>query len=227
MVETGGLYRLRGCKCRLIIAALLSLCICGGGCKKEDEYFYVDDQIISWFNFPDKSYWVFIDSASHYPDSLAWQGGSHYTAAISAHRYSESYNLYAHEYLNGATKDTAVWELLLAADGSYSRVYLSMFLEPAGPDAPSTSFSPLYSQPVINNFLNSHTNKYNEIRYEGSTVINNKRFDSVYHVRFFSPGNSAKDEHIYFNRNVGFLKFVQHSISFDRTLELDRWNVPR
>jgi hypothetical protein len=195
-------------------------------CKKKDEYSYVDKDIVSWFNFPDHSYWVFVDSVSHNPDSLAWKGGSSYSSAL-AHHYIETYNLYAYEYLNGATKDTAVWDLVLANDGDYNWVSLYISLEPIGPDNISTSYHPIYSQPILNNYLDSHTNKRNEVSYIGTTTINNKSFDSVFHVRFFTPGTGSSDEHIYFNRKIGFLKFVQHSLSFNRTLELDRWYVPR
>lgn len=210
----------------LIVVVFIG-CICAfEACKKKDEYYYVDKGVIGWFQFPDNSYWVFVDSASHFTDSLAWKGGTSSTAVLSAHRYSESYNLYCYEYLNGATRDTAVWELLLANDGSASRVILSMFLEPTGPNNQVTDYNPLYSLPLINNYFNSHTGKYNDITYIGTATINNKSYDSVYHARFFASGSSS-DEHIYFNRKVGFLKFVQHSLSFNRTLELERWFVPR
>jgi hypothetical protein len=146
--------------------------------------------------------------------------------SLTTHSFSETYNLYLKEYPEGRNGDTALWDFMLSNDGSYNRVLLLIFLNPQGPGGLSTRYNPLYSKPLISGFLDGNTARYNGIEFLPSITINNRQFDSVYHSTFYSADNTKPVEHIYFNRKTGLLKFVQHRLGFNRSLELERWYVP-
>ena len=121
----------RHIKTSIVLCLALSI----SACTKREEHHYVDREIVSWFDFPQASYWVLKDSASGAVDRLALQGGVSNMQSLTTHSFSETYNLYLKEYPEGRDGDTALWDFMLSNDGSYNRVMLIIFLNPQGPEA--------------------------------------------------------------------------------------------
>jgi hypothetical protein len=194
-------------------------------CSSKEVLLDVDTDIVRAFTYPDNSYWIFRDSTSGRLDSLALVNSYNNKIDYTSRKSSVQYNSFFKEYLDGVV-DTAWWQLYLANDGDNNRVELQITLEPANSDSiPSTGYK-LFLRPAAM-VTNTHTGQINQTRLIPSIVINNHQFDSVYHVRFYVADGSRADEHFYFNRKVGFIKYVQRSLRFNRTLELERWYVPR
>lgn len=211
------------------LSAFLLVCILAS-CQKEERYFDVDADIVSAFSFPANSYWILKDSATGELDSLARAQVTSHTDIIGMDARSTtratSYYTDVYEYREQATDTAAIWQFQFYNDGEHNWVSLMMKLRPAYASVDLTAYNPLFSRPAVNGFTDQWSNQTNEVEVIPVITINGQQFDSVYHVRYYST-NGRKDEHFYFNLKVGVIKYEQHWLNLHRTLELERWYVPR
>ncbi len=215
---------------KCLLAALLLLFTLAS-CKKKDEYYDVDSDIAAAFTYPHGSYWIFKDSATSTLDSVAYDTTYTSTEIIGLDARTTKHGTWhftnLHEYIDGV--DSCLWQFQMLNNGEHNSVSLIVKFAPNYASILLMAYNPLFSRPIINGFMDgSEDHRTNQLELLPSLSVNNTVFPDVWHAHYYSdPPNGRPDEDIYFTFKTGIIKYVQHCLGVNRTLELERWHVPR
>jgi hypothetical protein len=196
-------------------------------CKWKDEYLDVDNDLLDSLTFPKQSYWIYKDSVTGALESVVMD-----TFASRMELINNAHHTYTHsnyhttnlrEYIDGI--DSALWQIQMLNDGEHNSVSMIVKYDPYRASILLAAYAPVLTRPLQGLNYNVLADDSTEMTFIPSLTINGRTFENVVHVHYFKGVNRA--ENIYMNLNVGIIKLDQHSMGFHRTLELERWHIPR